>query len=491
MSKFDIKSQVKLPLSKCMEVVLSGIQFRLFRASITMAIIALAVAFLMTILGDSMIVREVAQSVEELVEPRQNSNFWVRRLSRPLGPADIGHILLRAQPAGDRWAEFREWGEADNEAMAGLQAMARDEDLYLRFFADLPESQLRPLVGRVRGRDIFSHLSDAEAWTAFLETLPNLGLALPREPEEFQNFLRQWRDARPLVERIGAGHAGALSKVTDMRGNLTIQEFLAESDADLAETLRPLGFRMRTDETLRLRDWARQQTNMRRIEQTLQDIGLRQRFAGRYGIQDMNRVVPETFFGRLASRSGAEWLVAAMAEIGAPLGLTAETVRETATAWLEEQRLANLESSVQAMDATGGFMGFSTRILWLIGVSLIVCVVGIANAMLMSVTERFKEIATMKCLGATDGFIMTNFIMESGFQGLAGGLIGGLLGLLLGIVRAALGYGWMALTNLPGLDLLLVFAFSVAAGVALSVLAAIYPALAAARLAPLEAMRVE
>ncbi|MCK4402075.1 ABC transporter permease, partial [bacterium] len=44
--------------------------------------------------------------------------------------------------------------------------------------------------------------------------------------------------------------------------------------------------------------------------------------------------------------------------------------------------------------------------IWLVVLSLMVCVVGIANAMLMSVTERYKEIGTMKCLGALDRFII-------------------------------------------------------------------------------------
>ena len=57
---------------------------------------------------------------------------------------------------------------------------------------------------------------------------------------------------------------------------------------------------------------------------------------------------------------------------------------------------------------------------WLISLSLLVCVVGIANAMLMSVTERFREIGTMKCLGALDTFIVKLFLLESTFQGLAG-----------------------------------------------------------------------
>merc|ERR1712098_155893 len=72
--------------------------------------------------------------------------------------------------------------------------------------------------------------------------------------------------------------------------------------------------------------------------------------------------------------------------------------------------------------------GISTKDKWLIIMSLIVCVVGITNSMLMSVTERFREIGTMKCLGALDHFVVILFLLESGFQGFAGALVGALIG---------------------------------------------------------------
>jgi len=50
--------------------------------------------------------------------------------------------------------------------------------------------------------------------------------------------------------------------------------------------------------------------------------------------------------------------------------------------------------------------------------SLLVCAVGIVNAQLMAVTERFREIGTMKCLGALDRFVLRLFILEAGMQGL-------------------------------------------------------------------------
>jgi ABC-type antimicrobial peptide transport system permease subunit len=65
---------------------------------------------------------------------------------------------------------------------------------------------------------------------------------------------------------------------------------------------------------------------------------------------------------------------------------------------------------------------------WLVVMSLLVSVVGITNSMLMSVTERYKEIGTMKCLGALDNFIIKLFLLESGMLGFFGSLFGAIIG---------------------------------------------------------------
>src|SRR2546423_8256416 len=78
---------------------------------------------------------------------------------------------------------------------------------------------------------------------------------------------------------------------------------------------------------------------------------------------------------------------------------------------------------------------------WLLGLALLVAFVGILNAMLMSVTERFREIGTMKCLGALDGFIIRLFLLESLFQGAVGTIIGVLLGLGLSVASMSITYG--------------------------------------------------
>ncbi|KKK92645.1 hypothetical protein LCGC14_2700850, partial [marine sediment metagenome] len=137
----------------------------------------------------------------------------------------------------------------------------------------------------------------------------------------------------------------------------------------------------------------------------------------------------------------------------APLNLTPERIAQVASAQISYSKLNDVLATAQA-DGAGGWLGFSRRTGWLIIISFMVCVVGVANAMLMSVTERFREIATMKCLGALDSFIMIIFVMESSLQGLAGGIIGVVVGALLGMMRSAWSFGALVLPNLPGLTLL-------------------------------------
>ena len=71
-----------------------------------------------------------------------------------------------------------------------------------------------------------------------------------------------------------------------------------------------------------------------------------------------------------------------------------------------ERVLARLEKVLTGKTEQKAGSILSDRQMFLLGVSFVVCMVGIANAMLMAITERFREIATMKCLGATDGFIL-------------------------------------------------------------------------------------
>ena len=126
---------------------------------------------------------------------------------------------------------------------------------------------------------------------------------------------------------------------------------------------------------------------------------------------------------------------------------------------------------------------------WLVSLSLLVCVVGIANAMLMSVTERFREIGTMKCLGALDSFIIKLFLLESTFQGLAGTLVGIAIGLSMTMLLALVDYGTAVFTYFPVNGMLRSAVAAIVAGTSLSLMGAMLPAYRAAKMEPVEAMR--
>src|SRR3989441_8439002 len=117
-------------------------------------------------------------------------------------------------------------------------------------------------------------------------------------------------------------------------------------------------------------------------------------------------------------------------------------------------------------------------------VSLLVGGIGIMNIMLVSVTERTREIGVRKALGATRFNILFQFLVEALVLCLAGGLIGVLLGSLGAIVLSQLAH-WNTLIS--PLAILLAFVFSAAVGLFFG----IWPARRAAALDPIVALRYE
>ena len=128
---------------------------------------------------------------------------------------------------------------------------------------------------------------------------------------------------------------------------------------------------------------------------------------------------------------------------------------------------------------------------WIVILSMLVCVVGIVNAQLMAVTERFREIGTMKCLGALDRFVLRLFLLEAGMQGVVGALAGSLIGGVFSLASSALQFGWASFLYVMWGDVIFTLAFATGMGFLLSLAGVFYPAIIAARMQPVEAMRAE
>lgn len=137
-----------------------------------------------------------------------------------------------------------------------------------------------------------------------------------------------------------------------------------------------------------------------------------------------------------------------------------------------------------AMASPGALQLSSERTTWLLGASLLMCLVGVSNAMLLSVAERTREIGTIKCLGASDGLIVAIFLIEALLIGTAASIVGAVSG---GWLTAR----WLLLAGHEPASIWPEAWRGVALGIAITTLAAIVPAVQAARMPAAAALRVE
>ena len=142
----------------------------------------------------------------------------------------------------------------------------------------------------------------------------------------------------------------------------------------------------------------------------------------------------------------------------------------------------NMESMIETMGDVMGTLGTAVAII--AAISLIVGGIGVMNIMLVSVTERTREIGTRKALGARNSQIRMQFIVEAIIICLIGGFIGIILGLAMGTVGSSI-LGFPPSIE-PGIIMLCVM-FSMMVGVFFGS----YPASKAAKLDPIEALRYE
>lgn len=141
-----------------------------------------------------------------------------------------------------------------------------------------------------------------------------------------------------------------------------------------------------------------------------------------------------------------------------------------------------MESMTESMSDMIGTV--SIAISFIAGISLLVGGIGVMNIMLVSITERTREIGTRKALGAKNSSIRFQFIIESMILCLIGGILGIFVGFLLGVIAASiLGYS----ADVPVAAIIVAVGFSMVIGIFFGY----YPANKAARMDPIEALRYE
>jgi len=508
MKPIEIADQPRLSLARTVLITVTGIRYRLFRALVTVAVIAVAIAFLMNILSESLIKRAVQRHTSERIERMHLVHDWASQLLRPGTREQILARLASPDQAKARVSEMARMGGLGE--LSDLQGAARRAIAYLAFFENLDYARRRTLVHTSSGTDVFDRLGGDGMLDEFAHRLADMrSVRLPGTVEELSEFLAEWPATRNRVDGILAGYERAVRQASAALDGRTVIGALAEADAGFGDAIRGAGFEFdETDVQPAVQQQAGKIVAARSIERTIEHEAARQAIAQWHNVLPGD-VTMKLLWETLQTQRAAKYYLRKLDEAGlapamapsdavssaggsvreAPAGLTPERIVELAAVRQEELALARAERQTVGMGT--GWMGLGRRMFWLVLVSMLVCVIGISNAMLMAVTERFREIATMKCLGAMDGFIMLMFVLESCLMGIVGGCIGGAVGTLLGLGRMATAFGTRYALAVPVADLLAAVCAATLIGVALAAVAAVYPAFRAARLAPMEAMRIE
>ncbi len=482
------KDQVRLSAGRGLRLALSGMSYRLFRSGVTMAILALATAFLVHMLGYGLLQQGTEKhAFAEIARQRQVGQMMTRLTEVDPETAVVEGLGVEGT---FRSVEYRRWSGRENELASAVVA-ARRLSTAAKALSDYPIAARVVLLGDAKPDEFLLGLLP-ERLGELQAQASQLGVRLPLGGDSaFRQFVVESLPLlRQFVASVREGHARAIQRLTESFREKGIADAIREQPPELMPRLRDAGFELSSADVADLSKLERRAADVAVLNRALLN-GEIATDIGRLASSDASRVSFDTVsaFVTNAARAGEVYNILARKSTLGPL--TVGRLLQLATERNRETKIAHALGDTSE-GAEAGKFGLTERNLWLVALSFIVCIIGVANAMLMSVTERFTEIATMKCLGAMDGFVMMMFVFEAMIQGVVGGIVGLVIGVTLAVVRAAVEYGSLLLSATGVVSsVLAAMAVSLLVSVILAAVAAVGPSWLAARLSPMEAMRVE
>ena len=548
-----VGKQIRLPWSKAVEIAIKSMKVRFGRSLVTTSSIVLAIAFLMSILTSTTLVTSLkTEPVRNVIELRRVAED--AKQGKNVGLAFPHDVTVESTPeeiskavestrkrtkefdkqiqAGTATALDKRLGQAElDTARTELNALLKTEAIHkarnnwpaLQATVDLIAAENEALktesgrrVARLRKRiekartakspafpddltvesaqkqvaDFEQALKGAKAGPdrRLLEArlaAARAGVNVLRDPKDAKKARAEWRVLRVTAELVAAENAWLETEPGRRVAELRERAERAKKRADIG-----LGFPA---------DLTAESTRER-----MQELD------GRLKAEEMADDEKRLLQARLAVARAEFTVVHNPDEIQKAksawpaLRARADMVRsenEWTLLWrnLQKEGYTDVELEITATEAPPrlSYLNMLLRHMdprdrWLALLAALVCFVGILNAMLMSVHERFREIGTMKCLGALESFIVKLYFLESSFIGMVGTLIGIVIGFILSMVRAMSAFGITTVYENFDFGGAMLSAFgTLLIGSFLSVGAAIFPARSAAKMDPVVAMRVD
>lgn len=488
----DVREQVYLSFKRMLEICLDSISYRLLRSFVTVMIITLAIAFLSTIMFQGYLGRSIRDAAIARTARATSYSHFLTNASLIDADEKLVSRFAWLTPGTAQYENVKRWGEFDEAGIDKFVKDSRQLETYLNFFQEIQIGRRVLLVGRFEGLAIFDWLMKTENVESFRARLkPMTSLRFPGKPGEFDSFLTNWPAYRKRFERVKRNYAAVIERIRKFSEPQGLRVKLDEAvsagrAAAFFKQLADLGYQVDPKALPNIEAGVRYESKLDWALSFLKKQPVRTGWP---------REFKEKFNPGAALKSCAAtpsritWIQETLD--GGKLGKGFDPAKfvEVAEAYAVQSRL--LEARERLVNRYGRTQKLGEKTIWLITVSFLVCVVGIANAMLMSVLERFKEIATMKCLGARNETIRFLFITESMIIGVVGGVVGMILGFLVALIRQSIAYGGLVFENFPFGDMFTTFWICAVCSLLLAAIAAIFPSGVAARMAPMEAMRVD
>jgi putative ABC transport system permease protein len=352
---------------------------------------------------------------------------------------------------------------------------------FCNIFTDVDRAALAALPGVDRVTVAVDVPSTSLAWAGKNLTYERLSATVPESDEV--RVAEDYSSGGPFT--LGQRQVVLGSAIAELLGRVSAAEDAKVEDLDLPQAGDAIALRLPDGST---------------VEATI--AGVLKEDMTLFGDRNGRVFVPvDPFYNttRPSPTTGAEVRVYAGFTVIAADVRDVEDVRDAADAYVQEESDANLlkvSGQELAVDTASDIQGqisnvFSQVTLFIssIGaVSLIVGAIGIANIMLVSVTERTREIGVMKAIGAKDREILVLFLLEAILIGLIGSLFGIALGFAggAGVVKGVFGsedvplvipYDWLG--------------YALIVGIGVGVIAGFLPARRATKIEPIQALAYE